>query len=264
MKSYYQVLGVEPGADVETIKKAFRREIARYHPDKVVHLGAEFQQMASVKAAELTKAYTTLSNTQTRAAYDATLVGGTASPTAHTEGPPSTGHAAPAPSAPARESARPAGEASDPRAEIVRRAALGRLRSALQTAVPDATFASVSGFDLACLSRAKTSLFRRTAVPSVLVRLAAIIDKDVVNEAYASAVKAKLEQKPIVLLLAGDRLAPTGELAQAIEEHRRRNPALTETLLPVPVNIRDFTAKIPANAPASVKALIDALKNFAG
>ena len=33
-------------APADEIKKAFRREIARYHPDKVQHLGQEFQEMA--------------------------------------------------------------------------------------------------------------------------------------------------------------------------------------------------------------------------
>ena len=62
MKSHYDVLGLDPSSDPEVIKKAFRREIARYHPDKVSHLGPEFQAMAATKAAELTTAYTTLSN----------------------------------------------------------------------------------------------------------------------------------------------------------------------------------------------------------
>ena len=34
-------------APADEIKKAFRREIARYHPDKVQHLGQEFQEMAA-------------------------------------------------------------------------------------------------------------------------------------------------------------------------------------------------------------------------
>ena len=66
----------------------------------------------------------------------------------------------------------------------------------------------------------------------MLVRLASIVDRDVVVEAYADAIKAKIEQKPMVLLLAGDRLAPLGELAQAIDDHRRRNPGLADVLLP--------------------------------
>ena len=44
------MLGLEPSADADAIKKAFRREIARYHPDKVIHLGAEFQEMAATRA----------------------------------------------------------------------------------------------------------------------------------------------------------------------------------------------------------------------
>ena len=260
--SHYQLLGVGTGADSEAIKKAFRREIARYHPDKVVHLGSEFQQMASVKAAELTKAYTTLSNPELRAAYDAALAGGATAPAPDVTPAPAPRPAAQTPPPPSPETPRQ--DTHDPRGDIVRRAALGRLRGALQAAVPEASFASVAGFDLACLSRAKSSLFRRTTPPSVLVRLAAHVDKDVVNEAYSCAIKAKLEQKPIVMLLAGDRLASTGELAQAIEEQRRRSPALTDVLIPVPVDIRDFSAKIPANAPAAVKTLIDDLKNYRG
>ena len=57
MKSHYELIGVDPTADAETIKKAFRREITQYHPDKVTHLGAEFQEMAAMRAAELTTAY---------------------------------------------------------------------------------------------------------------------------------------------------------------------------------------------------------------
>jgi curved DNA-binding protein CbpA len=258
--SHYQLLGLEAGADVESIKKAFRREIARYHPDKVLHLGAEFQQIASVKAAELTKAYTTLSNPELRAAYDL-LLAGAAAPAGPAPASPVAPPSAPSPTA---QDAPRSSAAPDSRHDIVRRAALGRLRGALQAAVPEATFGTVGGFDLACLSRSKPSLFRRATPPSVLVRLAALVDKDVVHEAYGAALKARLEQKPIVLLLAGDRLAPTAELAQAIEEQRRRNPAQTDTLLPVPVEIRDFSAKVPANAPASVRALIDALKTFTG
>ena len=39
------------------MKRAFRLQIARYHPDKVQHLGQEFQAMAAERAAELTEAY---------------------------------------------------------------------------------------------------------------------------------------------------------------------------------------------------------------
>lgn len=259
MRSHYDVLGLDPASDFEVIKKAFRREIARYHPDKVSHLGPEFQAMAATKAAELTTAYTTLSNATTRAAYDAALAGARSAPAP--QPPPEPARAQePEPPAPVTEPARPASSSADDRSDIMRRAAIGRLRAALTTAMPDATFVSVPGFDLSIVSRAKSSLFRRGVPLSVLIRLAAVVDKDVVVDAYASAMKAKIEQKPVVMVLAGDRLAPLGELAQAIDDHRRRNPGLIDVLLPVPVDIRDWSARVPANAPASVKDLLDALK----
>lgn len=41
---FYAVLGLEPGADMETIKKSYRQLSMKYHPDKVSHLGDEFKK----------------------------------------------------------------------------------------------------------------------------------------------------------------------------------------------------------------------------
>ena len=73
MKTYYELLDIAPGARPDEIKHAFRREIAKYHPDKVQHLGKEFQEIAAVKASELTQAYKTLTDADLRAEYDGTL-----------------------------------------------------------------------------------------------------------------------------------------------------------------------------------------------
>ena len=86
MKTHYELLSLTAAADADAIKKAFRREIARYHPDKVVHLGAEFQDMAATRAAELTVAYKTLSDASLREEYDASLAAGTPPP--HVPQPP--------------------------------------------------------------------------------------------------------------------------------------------------------------------------------
>ncbi len=54
---YYAVLGLEPGADMETIKKAYRKLSMKYHPDKVRHLGEEFRTIAEEKMKEINAAY---------------------------------------------------------------------------------------------------------------------------------------------------------------------------------------------------------------
>ncbi len=53
LTNYYDLLGVPPTASQEEVKRAFRQQIARYHPDKVQHLGKEFQAMAANRAADL-------------------------------------------------------------------------------------------------------------------------------------------------------------------------------------------------------------------
>src|SRR5438552_11204008 len=69
------MLSLPPDAPSDEIKKAFRREIARYHPDKVQHLGQEFQEMASGIAADLTEAYRILMDPALRAKYNDDLLG---------------------------------------------------------------------------------------------------------------------------------------------------------------------------------------------
>lgn len=54
---YYAVLGLEPGADMEMVKKAYRKLSMQYHPDKVSHLGDEFKAVAEEKMKEINQAY---------------------------------------------------------------------------------------------------------------------------------------------------------------------------------------------------------------
>ena len=53
----HAILGVAPGASREQIKAAYRRLAAKYHPDKVQHLGKEFQQLAEARFRDIQQAY---------------------------------------------------------------------------------------------------------------------------------------------------------------------------------------------------------------
>jgi hypothetical protein len=53
----YEVLNLPPDADQETIKAAYRKLANQYHPDKVSHLGKEFQDLAERKFKEIQEAY---------------------------------------------------------------------------------------------------------------------------------------------------------------------------------------------------------------
>jgi len=58
----YRILGIDPSASAEEIKAAYRQQAARYHPDKVSHLGEEFQKLAKEKFQEIQWAYEQLMN----------------------------------------------------------------------------------------------------------------------------------------------------------------------------------------------------------
>ena len=53
----YEILGLKPGASPEEIRSAYLRAVQTYHPDKVSHLGAEFQELAKKKFVAIQSAY---------------------------------------------------------------------------------------------------------------------------------------------------------------------------------------------------------------
>lgn len=56
----YTLLEISPGASPEQIKAAYRHAVSRYHPDKVTHLGPEFQELAHKKLLAIQDAYEAL------------------------------------------------------------------------------------------------------------------------------------------------------------------------------------------------------------
>jgi hypothetical protein len=58
----YTVLGIPRNAKEEQIKTAYRKLANKYHPDKVLHLGEEFRELAEKRFKEIQKAYKKLVN----------------------------------------------------------------------------------------------------------------------------------------------------------------------------------------------------------
>lgn len=68
--SYYTILGVQPDARHDQIRKAFRERVRACHPDRVANLDEDLRRLAEEKMVELNEAYAVLRNPARRAAYD--------------------------------------------------------------------------------------------------------------------------------------------------------------------------------------------------
>ena len=276
MKTHYEVLGLDPSADAETIKKAFRREIARYHPDKVIHLGQEFQEMAATRAAELTVAYKILTGDASRAEYDAGISGaGPTSPVAPAQ--PTSPASSSAPSPPAQESrerdqgyAAPVSNTRQFETEragrdvILMRAMTHRVKTIVEELHGKVETPLIKGFDLVMVP-IKGARFLGAAPPRVLVKVVDTADAAAVNESWSNAARARVHvsRSPLIVLLLAGKIAGQGELLRAVEAlGRQPKPADGPSEIAVViVDAADWSARLPPGASAVVKTLADRLRN---
>jgi hypothetical protein len=269
-KAYYKLLDVPSTAPTDEIKRAFRREIAKYHPDKVQHLGEEFQEIAATKAAELTRAYKTLTDAAARADYDAddeSAADGPATPRPPSPPPPSAppptpeaaSHAAPstAPSGPASVFSQERAGASD----LVRRATVMRFRNALTGEFGEWEELSLGGFEIACVP--KPAFWSLKLAPRVLGRFVPHVDGPSVTETWtlAGRLPKDTQRDFCVVFLMGPAIAPAGELAAAINDQRGKPLNIGGKMIMVPVNTHTWSAHVPTDAPPVVKALLKRLKS---
>jgi hypothetical protein len=70
MKTYYELLEVQPNASLSEITKSYFRLAAKCHPDLVQRLDEDIQKLANEKMRELNLAYQVLKNETERARYD--------------------------------------------------------------------------------------------------------------------------------------------------------------------------------------------------
>jgi hypothetical protein len=271
VKTHYELLGLEPTADADAIKKSFRREIARYHPDKVVHLGSEFQEMAATRAAALTVAYKTLTDPALRAEYDASIAAGlppphlpAPAPEAAT-GPPDEASPfrpptideimTPPPGSPGRF----ASERAD-RDVILRRAIAARVRASVEALYGGVDTPTVRGFDLAMVPVAKAR-FLGTPPPRVLVRVVGLADGAAITEAWNAASRARVHtgKSPVVVLLFSRRMAPANELSKAWDSTTKQRKAADapEEIAVVIVDVADWSCRLPPNPSPAVRTLAD-------
>jgi curved DNA-binding protein CbpA len=265
LKNFYDMLSVARDASADEIKKAFRREIARYHPDKVQHLGQEFQEMASGIAADLTEAYRILMDPELRTRYDEDLAdaspqpAATARPAARSD-PPASQPAAPSAAPPPPPRPPPAAGRPAAGIDFVRKASLSRLREAIGDVLGGAEPLTVPGFDIAVTSNPKRGLFKKAEDKlRLLAKFVAQVDGDAVASIWPSAAKAQAADATLCVLLVGPAVAPARDLASAVSEQRRKGRPPGPVL--VPVDVRDWDALFPPETPAPVRTLIQRLKD---
>jgi len=267
VQNHYQLLAVDPAASPEDIKRAFRQEIARYHPDKVQHLGREFQEMAATRAAQLTEAYRTLMNPDLRAEYDELIHGNAPLPpppdpqagASHEPARPEAGRAAqpaeepaPPPDSPPRFSFERA-----TRDEFVRRATISRFRDALTAEIGAFDESQVRGFDVSGVAKSRKLFGLGGTRPHLAARFVPRADRMAVRETWAMAARAGGD---ICVFLLGGDMAPARELADTITEQRRRRAPGGGHVVMIPVDVRDWHAVVPTDAPPSCKSILKRLR----
>jgi curved DNA-binding protein CbpA len=259
-KDYYELLGIQPSASAEVIKQAFREQVSRYHPDKVQHLGKEFQEIAAGRTAELTAAYHVLSDESRRSEYDRTRRAAAAVLAAEPRQTPPRTESEPAAAEPpdARSGAAFSHERAS-RDEFVRKVTISRFRHELELATHGSYEESEArGFDFARVPR--STLFGRAKGPRFVGRFVSQVNGEAVADTWVRADRLGAQAgEGVCVFLIGSVLASRRELEEAVTQRRRRR-ARGGAITLVPVDARNWEAYVPVDAPPIAKALLDRLK----
>ena len=69
-KDFYKILGVSRAADLDAIKKAYKKGALKWHPDRHASKGEEAKELASNKFKAMSEAYEVLSDPEKKKLYD--------------------------------------------------------------------------------------------------------------------------------------------------------------------------------------------------
>jgi hypothetical protein len=152
--------------------------------------------------------------------------------------------------------------ASETGRAFVRRVAVARFRDAVVGALDSPDSVPARDFDVALESRPRRTLFRRGDLAvRVLGRFVPVVDASGVHETWPLAVRVgPPADGALCVFLLGGGLAPQRELAAAIAEQRRKQPRAVAGLSLVPVDVRDWEALIPADAPEAARRIVERLR----
>jgi hypothetical protein len=143
--------------------------------------------------------------------------------------------------------------------DFVKRASLSRVKNAVDEVMGNPDAERVSGFDLAVVSKPKKGLFKKAEEKiRLLVKFVPLVDPEAVADVWVGALKNKVADATLCVLLVGSGLAPSKDLATAISELRRKSRNAGPVL--VPVDVRDWEALFPPDTPAPVRSLIQRLR----
>jgi DnaJ domain len=166
------LLGIALPAPLDEVKRAYRRQISRYHPDKVHHLGEEFQVLAAEKSAQLTEVYRRLLEAN---GSDEQIENVAVPATTSRDEPRVEDVSAPPPVN--RMSSWQAVAAGCP--SLILTAAIDRVSQAVQLTLPRADEFTVPGFSAAWRTRADwRDLLKRRPIEGVLLRTPADLAVD--------------------------------------------------------------------------------------
>jgi DnaJ-like protein len=247
------LLGIALPASAEDVKRAYRRQISRYHPDKVQHLGEEFQVMAAEKSAQLTHIYQQLMES-----------GGSDQTIDATSKPADTGTPMAAAAQTTGAAPRQVNRASTWQAvavgcpSLILGAAVDRVTQSVRWTMPRAEEVPVAGFTLACRTRPDwRGLFKRKRPPSEAVLLRAPSD---IGPGPRQRIRDLMPGVDGAIVMFDLVLNPR---AAGQEEPLGRTPSARREadVFSVTVDAMTWKARVPPHAPEIAHLILERLRD---